>query len=465
LASRLEKLYFSAPIWFQNLMVTGYGLSIWDKRYRPPHDRFLAEIESNDLGNNVAIDELQWRLFSELLEHAFCSVPFYMQLKRETGQQPSDFKDFADLPKLPIIEKEMIRRDPLRFCSTPLIGRGSFVLHTSGTTGTALTIYADKDSRRRHYAFWTRLRRRFGVEPGMKRATMFGRIICSPDAGRPPFWRYDAVGRNLLFSSYHLAPGNLPAYADKLRDYQPSEIIGYASSVYLLAKYLVRNPGHGVAPKVVFTTADKLEDHYRPVVEEAFGCPVVDQYGCAEMATFVAQDTSDGLYRVHPEHGIIEILDRHGESVSPHDTGEAICTGFINRAMPLLRYRLGDRLTAAEHLGETDHRRQRFAAIEGRSDDVLYSPEGRPLGRFSPIWKVVDGIFETQVIQRSFDSLDINIVVDPEFREDPDREILLEKEIRKRTGSAMSIRFNYLDSIPKNANGKFKTVVSEVERP
>ncbi len=462
MASSFEKLYFASPVWIQNLMVTVYGVTLQDKRYRQPHDRFLAELESHDLADGGLVDEVQWRMFREVLAHAFTTVPFYRELSHRTGLTPGDFRDFSDIVKLPILDKEMIRRDPVHFCSAPVLAQGAFVLHTSGTTGTALTIYADKESRRRHYAFWTRLRHWFGVRPGLKRATVFGRIICRADSNKPPFWRYDAVGRNLLMSSYHLSETNLPAYAAKLAAYKPAEVIGYASSVFLLAKYLVANPGHGIAPKVVFTTADKLQPHFRPIIQQAFGCPVIDQYGCAEMATFVSQ-REDGKYLVHPEHGFLEVLDGDDRPANSGETGEAICTGFINRAMPLLRYRLGDRITMTESIAGPDNRVPIFAEIEGRRDDILYSPDGRPLGRFSPIWKVVDGIYETQVIQKSLSVLDINIVVDPEFRADPSRQSTLETEIRKRTGSEMTINFHYVDSIPKNSNGKFKTVVSEVQ--
>jgi len=462
MGASFEKLYFASPVWFQNLMVSVYGITLHDKRFRHPHDQFLAELENHDLTDAGQVDRIQWDMFRDILRHAFATVPFFQELSRRKNLTPGDFRDFSDITKLPIIDKEMIRQDPLHFCSTPLVAKGAFVLHTSGTSGTALTIYADKESRRRHYAFWTRLRQWHGVRPGMKRATMFGRIICSPDNNNPPFWRYDAVGKNLLMSSYHLAPSNLPAYAAKLVSFQPAEIVGYASSIFLLAKFLAKNPGHGIKPKVVFTTADKLQPHFRPLIHEAFGCPVVDQYGCAEMATFVSQQ-ENGDYLVHPEHGFLEILNAQNKPVGPGETGEAVCTGFINRTMPLLRYRLGDRITVTDGPTGPDNRSQTFAEIEGRIDDILYSPEGRPLGRFSPIWKVVDGIFETQVVQRSLSSLDINIVVDPEFLADPVRESVLEQEIRKRTGSGMDIRFHYLDSIPKNRNGKFKTVISEVQ--
>jgi len=462
MAYSFEKLYFASPVWFQNLMVSVYGVTLQDKRYGQPHDRFLAELESHELSDKKRVDEIQWQMFHAILTHALATVPFYRELAQQQNLTPNDFRNFQDIAKLPVVDKEMIRRNPKHFCSTPVLDQGAFILHTSGTTGTALAIYVDKESRRRHYAFWTRLRHWFGVRPGMKRATIFGRIICRADSSKPPFWRYDAIGRNMLMSSYHLSSANLPAYAAKLAAYQPAEIIGYASSVFLLAKYLAANPGHGIAPKVVFTTADKLQPHFRPIIQQAFGCPVIDQYGCAEMATFVSQ-REKGEYFVHPEHGFLEVLGTDDRPVGPGETGEAVCTGFINRAMPLLRYRLGDRITLTDRPAGSDNRVPVFAEIEGRRDDILYSPNGRPLGRFSPIWKVVEGIYETQVIQKSLSALDINIVVDPEFRADPERESTLEAEIRKRTGSEMVIKFHYVDTIPKNSNGKFKTVVSEVQ--
>jgi len=444
-------------------MVTGYGLTLRDKRYKSPHDEHLAELQTSAAYDSEQTRTHQWRLFRGIIEHAFQQVPFYRNLASEQGLSPNDFRDFSDLAKLPIIEKETIRQDPRLFCADDVIAHGDvFILHTSGTSGKALTLYADKVSRRKHYAFWTRLRQRHGVMPGMRRATMFGRIICSSDQKKPPFWRYDAVGKNLLMSSYHLSAEHLPSYATQLERYKPDEVIGYASSVFLLAKYLQGRSDLKIRPKVVFTTADTLIPHYRPIIESAFGCPVIDQYGCAEMAVFAAQ-VPGGEYIVDPEHSVLEVVDAGNRPVAAGQTGEAICTGLVNRAMPLIRYRLGDLITTSSSLEDADGLVPMFKEIVGRVDDILYSPDGRPLARFSPIWKVVDGIYETQVVQNTLDQLDINIVIDDSFRNDPDSEKKLVDEIQKRTGTEMTIRINYVDEIPKNRNGKFKTVISRVK--
>jgi phenylacetate-CoA ligase len=462
LNSILEKIYFTSPVWVQNLMVTVYGLKLKRERYGRLHDEWLEKIERTPLQDAATVREVQLQLLRRTVRLAFAEVPFYQEFARETGVGPDMIQGFEDLARLPIIDKEAVRREPRRFCSTQrLAAAGVIELHTSGTTGNALTIFCDAESRQRHYAFWSRLRRWNGLQLHERRATMFGRIICSPERTNPPFWRYDGVGKNLLMSSYHLAPDFLQHYAHALQRYRPAEILGYASSVFLLARYLCEHTEYQVRPRVVFTTADTLLPQYRPIIEEAFQCPLIDQYGCAEMAVFASQEGPDS-YLVHPEHGLLEVVDEKNEPVGPGETGEAICTGFVNDVMPLLRYRLGDVITVADDPGDCRPTVARFRAIEGRVDDILVSPEGRPLGRLSPIWKVVPGIHETQVVQNSRDSLDVHLVIDDEFSRDQSRESILLSEIRKRTGSNMEIRVHYVESIPKNKNGKFRTVISRI---
>ena len=461
--SVLYRIFINNPVWAQNIAISLYGAILWNRRYRGSHDRYLAKLNEVNLTSKKIIRALQWESFIDLLGHAFSRVPYYKKYAKDQGVTVGDFKSFADLRQLPIIEKEELRADPRYFCDTLALQRNPLVFHTSGTTGKALTIYCDKDSRRHHYAFWTRLRQWHGIGKRDKRATLFGRIICDPDSNLPPFWRFDRVGNNLLMSSYHLSGNNLPHYVLKLQEFCPAELIGYASSIFLLAKHLVREGVTTIRPKIVFATADTLFEHQRRVIEEAFSCPVIDQYGCAEMAVFAADD-GRGDYLVHPEHGLLEVLDANDRPVPGGGTGQAVCTGFINRTMPLIRYRIGDQISTTLDTPDSDGLVARFSGIVGRVDDVLISPDGRPLGRFSPIWKVVPGVMETQVIQKTINSLDINLVVDHGFQNRKDGLPLLEMEIRKRTGSEMKIRFHFLDEIPKNHNGKFRTVISEVNK-
>ena len=263
----------------------------------------------------------------------------------------------------------------------------------------------------------------------------------------------------MLFSSYHLSEANLPHYYRKLCDLAAEEIIGYPSSLFQVARYIVRENLPFPAPRVVFTTAETLLAHQREIIARAFGAPVIDQYGCTEMVIFVAQ-CAHGGYHIHPEHGYLEILDDNGRPVPDGVPGSAVCTGFLNRAMPLIRYRLGDRLIAAAGACPCGSSFPLLASIEGRLDDILMTTDGRPLTRLDPIFKTLRGIAETQIIQQENDLLVIKLVADSTFNDED--EATLVHELRKRAGADMRISIERLTEIPKDRNGKFRTVISRI---
>src|SRR2546422_7938101 len=72
----------------------------------------------------------------------------------------------------------------------------------------------------------------------------------------------------------------------------------------------------------------------------SFGCRVHDSYGSAEMVALVTE-CDRGRLHVSPEVGVVEVL-RDGRPVGPGEAGELVCTGLLNEAMPLIRYRTGD---------------------------------------------------------------------------------------------------------------------------
>ena len=433
------------------------------QRYGPEGDAFLVHLRETEQLHAAGLVAYQERALQRVVRRAFETVPYYRRMAAEYQLRADDIQTIADLRKLPLLEKDTIRHNPEDFLpSDPASRRAIFRLHTSGTSGMPITVYCDYPSRRRHYAFWSRLRSWFGITRDMDRATFFGRIIASPDQTQPPFWRSDRAQRNTLFSSYHLAPQNLPAYYAELCKRSPVEIIGYPSSLFPLACYCNSKKLTGIRPKVVFTTAETLLSHQRAELMHAFEAPVVDQYGCTEMVLFASQ-CEQGSYHLHPEHGILEVIGPDGCPVPDGTTGEAVCTGLINDAMPLLRYRLGDRLAIADGLCSCGRAFPQLVQVAGRVDDVLVTPSGRPLGRLDPVFKPLSGIRETQIVQTHLDRLLLRLVADATFGE-RDREELL-YELGKRVGEGMQIDLEFVPFIPKDANGKFRTVISELHRP
>lgn len=454
--SLIESIYYHTPSPLQNIFVSAMGVQLYRQRYGAGWRDQMRVLQQTERASKEALLQYQMQAMNGLLQFASDNVPFY----RRSGRLPT-IKNYADWVAvrndIPIINKTILREEPQSFIASNLVAPGKrFSLSTSGTSGTPLQIVATYDARQRHYAFWSRLRSWYGLSSKDVRATFFGRIIMRSDQNKPPFWRYDLPQKNMLFSSYHMEDRNLPAYYECLRRLAPAEIVGYPSSLAILASFINRNSLPPLKPKVVFTTAETLLASQRAEIEAAFLAPTVNQYGCTEMVVFAAE-CREGAMHVHPEHGLLEVVDEYGRALGYDEPGEAVCTGFLNYAMPLIRYKLGDRIVLSDRPCACGSHFPVIASIEGRVDDLLLTPSGRPIPRLDPIFKGLRRIRETQIVQTAADTVVLRLCADPSFTAADEQELIAEAV--KRVGPEMTIRVERLEKIPRQANGKFRSVV------
>jgi phenylacetate-CoA ligase len=438
-------------------MVSIYGYKLLRERFSGPSGRYLEELDKSQYLSNSEIIALQEKQFVKLAKDAVENTPFYRDWAREQGFTKDDIKNIKDINRFPIINKLEIINNLNKFISEKYINKSLICLNTSGTSGSPLSVYCNSDVRTKHYAFFSRLRKNFGLGKKSKRATLFGRIIMRPEVKDPPFWRYDILNNNLLMSSYHLSEDNLKYYYDKLVDFNPDEIIGYPSSIYQIALHICKTGKPVLNPRVVFTTAETLLAHQREIIESAFSSPVIDQYGCTEMVLFAAQ-CECGTMHLHDEHGIVEVKENSDERLSTEGRGSIVVTGLLNYVMPMIRYEIGD--VGSIRRGSCDCGRNFtiLDTIEGRIDDIVYTADGRPVGRLDPIFKGGIGVDEAQIIQRADGSIDIFVVSNEKFTIKNKR--WLDRQARTRIGGGVAINIIDVDRLEKNSNGKFKSVIS-----
>lgn len=453
-----EKIYYSSPNFIQNLMVSIYGVKLFYERYAGNLKNWQEFLIKSENYTSIEIKEYQEKSFVSMAKHAITHVPYYRDWAVRQGICEQDILSLKNLKDFPVVEKEEVRQGPERFVSDNYRINSLIKLSTSGTTGKPVTIFCDRGARSKHYAFFSRLRNWNGLGPRSRRATLFGRIILLADQNKPPFWRYDLAQNNLLMSSYHLSMDNLIHYYKKLIDYQPEEIIGYPSSIYQLAHFINTRRLVPVKPKMLITTAETLLEYQRVEIEQAFQTKVIDQYGCTEMSFFAAT-CKWGAMHIHPEHGLIETIDSAGHSVVGQ-TGDSVVTGLINQVMPLIRYKIGDRLTLAPE-GQTCACGSSFpiiSQVEGRIDDIIYKRDGTPVGRLDPVFKGGGHIHSSKIIQDEWG--DIMVKVKPAEGFGDTEKIWLHGELQKRLGRDVAIKVVIVADIPKDKNGKFKSVES-----
>jgi len=163
---------------------------------------------------------------------------------------------------------------------------------------------------------------------------------------------------------------------------------------------------------------------------------------------------------MNSEYGIVEIDS--GANEDGRNVGEIICTSFVNHGTPLLRYRIGDLIKLSDSRCPCGRGLPVIDSIIGRMDDVIVTPRGVRVGRMDHVFKDATYLKEAKIIQESKSMIRVLVVPRQEFTEEHMSQLRL--EISSRLGSEMMVDFEIVDAVPRERNGKFRSVVSMVER-
>ena len=455
-----QSIYNHSPIFIQNIIITMYGHYIKRLRYGEQYRRQCALLHQSEHYSKEALLELQSRKLSQLIRHAFDHVPYYRSIFKRHGLKPENISISNFTEKLPTLSKNDIRVNGRDILSTFFNKRALKIINTSGTTGTPLTIQTTKTAIQKNYAFFARSLNWAGVNLGDPSVTFAGRVFIPPRQNHPPYWRMNKGLNNMLFSSYHISEANIPYYIEALELADPSFIDSYPSAIYVIARHIVENQiSHGIKPKAIITSSETLLAEHKRIIEQAFGCRVYDQYGSAEMAAFITQ-CEHGAYHINPEYGIVEILDDMGRSVKLGDAGRLVCTGFLNHAMPFIRYYIGDSAIFASDACKCGRNFPVIESLLGRTDDLIITKDGRSIGRLDPIFKGLTAIKETQIIQETIGTIIVKIVRDSGYNEKSADNLV--RELKKRIGMDTKVVIEYVERIPRTSSGKFRSVISYV---
>jgi len=450
-----ERLYAASPPWLQDLLITGYGLRLQRLRYGGIHDATFHRLLETERLDAAALRQMQLDRLRATLQAAASEVPFY----RERGGLPSQLRTLDALSEAPLLRKAEVQAAGESMVSRHHFGKRLVTIHTGGTTGTPLHVRCDRETLQRNYAFFARLKSWAGIETGARVATFAGRTLV-PEAGAGRYWRRNRAANTWLFSSYHIGPDTVESYVRDLARIGPELIDAYPSSLEPIARHLLATGIHEVHPRAIITSSETLLPEARALFESAFGCPVHDHYGGAEMVALISECEHHTLH-VNPEFGVVELLDETGHPVGPGEAGEIVATGFINPVMPLIRYATGDlAVRGPDEPCACGRAFPRVDRIEGRMDDVIRTPEGHRVGRMDPVFKVLHTPLETRIVQDALDHITVEYVSSGAMPEG--EETALRGELRKRLGPLMRVTVTRVEAIPRTRRGKLRTVVSHL---
>lgn len=458
----VRRLYGLLPGRFRSVAASlrGYYLRRW--RYGAETERLVEEALERESWTGQQWQSRQEERLAELLYRAATHVPYYQEQWQERRRK-GDRACWEQLENWPILEKEPLRRNPRRFLSDDCRPRKLFKLHTSGTTGTPVCVWQSKDTLRAWYAlFEARWRCWYGVSRRDRWAIVGGQMVVPFAERQPPFWVWNAALRQLYLSAHHLSPDLIPHYLRALRKYRVRYLLGYTSALHTIAMESLRLGQSDLQLKVVLANAEPLLDHQRQTIAAAFNCPVRETYGLTEKICG-ASECEAGHLHLWPEAGVIEVLD-HGQAVPPGSMGEFVITGLLNADMPLVRYRVGDSgvLASSQAACPCGRSLPILQSVEGRTDDLLYTSDGRCIGRLDPVFKADMAIREAQIVQETLQRVRVRYVPARGYR--PAHGNTIVESLQARMGQ-VEVVLEQVSQIPRTANGKFRAVVCELSRP
>ena len=460
--SILDTVYNNSPSWFQSFMLSLYGIKFRYDRYCGEYHKYLKFLMKSQWYEPEQFYQLQLVELRELIHHAYNNVPYYRECFDGIKFKPEDIQSIESIRQIPILDKSTLRSNLDLFRAQKYNRYNLISLHTSGTTGTPMTIYTTLNCWRKRHAFIERCYRWIHLANTYRSARFSGRIIIPPGQKTKNFWRYNLASNQMLFSTYHISDENLKYYVDKLKKFNPVYIDGYPSAIYILAKYLERNGAEGyITPKAILTTAETLLDNQRDVIERIFKTKVYNQYASTEGAPFITECGCGNLH-INPESGIFEFLRPDNTPADFGEIGQLVVTSFLTKAMPLIRYKIGD--LAIKKAGDCDCGRKMplVENIVGRVEDMLYTKQRGYVGRLDPIFKKLpNSIIEAQIIQEDIDKITILIVPDNTRFQNSHADIL-EKELKARLGTSIHITREIVKHIPRTSSGKFKAVINKL---
>jgi phenylacetate-CoA ligase len=327
----------------------------------PETHRHLKELEKTQW---LSRDELAvWHLarLRQLVSYAREHVPYYRELYKKRGIRPEAIKGIHDFEQLPFLTREEINNN-LDSLVSPEFSDRLRPNSTGGSTGQPMRFFVD-----RSYDWWDaalefRGRGWYGVSEGDKVAWVWGAERDMHVRSRKARLKA-TIQQNRYLNAFGMSEESMEAFAEMLVRWRPDMFRAYASALSLFARYLQDHGITGIRPKLIETTAEKITDPQRELLEGVFGCKVADWYTARELGTIGFQCPHGGMHVCETRY--LEVI-ANGKPAAPGELGEVVLTSLHQYGMPFIRYKIGD----MAHTGFPCHGRWPFCSWRVLSSHV-----------------------------------------------------------------------------------------------
>lgn len=418
----------------------------------------LGELEKSQWLNTQELQELQRGRLRALIRHAYQNVPYYRRIFTERGLKPEDITSVEALEKLPVLTRQDIRDNFTDLVAQNYPRTRMRLTSTAGSTGEPLKSYHPRDIGWDTGALWRGLGW-YGLDMGDKHASLAGGGLSLGIANRIRSRIGQILIGQISHSVFEMSPEQLEHFTDQLIRLKPVYLTGLPSALHIFSRYIMEKGINDIRPKVVVTTAEKLYNYQREVIERAFSCDVFEYYGGTEVGSIAYECVEHQGMHITVENVVLETV-KGGKDVSPGNAGTIVVTDLHNYAMPFIRYQNGDLGVLSAKICPCGRGLPLLESVEGRIAETLVIED-----RLIPS-TIMNTVFKDthakqfQVIQESRKLIRVKIVKGEGYSQKDTDHIL--DTMRKHLGGRIKIEEEFVDSIPLTRSGKHRVVISKV---
>ncbi len=437
---------------------------IWASWERSPYLKYYRQMLRTQYDDPATVIRRQATLLRSVLVAANETIPFWKTRFEDAGIAPANL-DIPDLQSLPILTKQDLREHGTSLLSPKYVGDDLHRHSTSGATGASVVTYRDEHCQQFKRAAVLRADEWSGWRLGQRIASVWGN----------PHIRTDWKGRlrNLLLDRRYASldtlkmdEATISRFVDVLLRKPPSLLFGHAHSLCLLARFIrARRPQAVVRPNAIISTCMVLHDFERQEIEAIFGCRVTNRYGSEEVSLIASEcERHEGLH-VNSDCLFVEILDERGNPCESGQPGRVVVTDLTNRAMPLIRYELGDMATWASKKCSCGRTLPLLERVDGRVADYVITSRGEYISGISLTENFalqIPGVVQMQIVQEQINQFVYRIVKAPDF--DEKSLATIARLTAERFGVGVAYDCQFVERILPEPSGKYRFCISRVSR-
>lgn len=317
---KLKKIYQSIPVPISKILIKSLKLN--------PYYSNKTWIEVKNIegkyNETFIIDKKLKEIFTQIK-----NIEFYEYIKK------SDF-NIGNLKNIPLMDSENLRENFEKVINLQISG---YYTSTGGSGRKPSKLYLSNESYKKdlEHVIWSWSK--IGYKKDVRKLTLRGLNLGSN------LFKYNPIYNELQINIFMMNEENIDKILLEIEKFNPNFGHGYPSAFVKISELLK-------AKKLNFElfgislVSEGFNEIQREIIEKRFKCPARGFFGHSERACFATEKKEiPGVYEVALTYGLIEILDKNGKNCKIEEEGEIICTGFINKGMPLIRYKTGDYAT------------------------------------------------------------------------------------------------------------------------